>query len=479
MANNQLNKQCQALAAAGLSSQIYYPADANYIAREASYWAANAPLSPLCIVQPRNTAEVQKVVKAIAGSSGNFTVRSGGHGHWRGASDIHNGVTIDLGLFTDVTVDKKTMIASIGPGPNWATVFKTLEAQGAMVAGGRDGGVGIGGFLTGGGNSYYTGMQGFGADNVVNFEVVLADGRVVNANAKTNSDLWKALKGGSGNFGIVTRFDMQAFTAVPLWGGLSAAERKYGDTIITELINFTNNNAKNPEDALIVNFTYNPGMFTEIVVAMVTVDVKGAVAPPAFEQIAKVPTVLADLTTRSMSNIATSYLLAPGSQNVWYSLTFRADRDIVSHIAALHDEMVAKLLTVLPAADFTTQCLFQPIPAYIAQDRSNAKGGNVLGLDAVKDNALLWLITAAVQTEEQLAIITPYISELSAASNAYAKAKGGAVDWVYLNYADGSQNPLASYGAKNVKFMKDVAKKYDPKAIFQNKVTGICVDYGF
>lgn len=314
MANKDLNEQCQALVAAGLSSQIYYPEDANYIAREASYWSANAPLSPLCIVQPRNTAEVQKVVKAIAGSSGNFTVRSGGHGHWRGASDIHDGVTIDLGLFTKVTVNSKSMVASIEPGPNWATVFKTLEGLGAMVAGGRDGGVGVGGFLTGGGNSYYTGMQGFGCDSVVNFEVVLADGSVVNANATSNADLWKALKGGSGNFGIVTRFDMQAFPAVPLWGGLSAAERKHGDTLITELINFSNNNFRNPEDAFIINFTYNPSMFTEVVIAMVTVDVKGKVAPPAFSQIAKVPTILSDLSTRSMSNIATSYILAPGSQ---------------------------------------------------------------------------------------------------------------------------------------------------------------------
>ena len=95
-----------------------------------------------------------------------------------------------------------------------------------------------------------------------------------------------------------------------------------------------------------------------------------------------------------------------------------------------------------------------------------------MGLDDVKDNALLWLLTAAVKTEEQLAIVTPYLSQMSASANAYARAKGSKADWVYLNYADGSQNPLASYGPKNVKFMKDVAKKYDPKAVFQNKVTG-------
>jgi hypothetical protein len=150
----------------------------------------------------------------------------------------------------------------------------------------------------------------------------------------------------------------------------------------------------------------------------------------------------------------------------------RADTDIVAYIVKKHDEMVDKLLTLIPASDFTTQCLWQPIPTYIAKERSNATGGNVMGLDSVDDNALLWLITAAVQTAEQLAIVTPYISGLSADAEKYAQANGGHVDWIYLNYADPTQNPLASYGAENVAFMKAVSKKYDPNFIFQNKVTG-------
>jgi hypothetical protein len=150
----------------------------------------------------------------------------------------------------------------------------------------------------------------------------------------------------------------------------------------------------------------------------------------------------------------------------------RNDADIVAYIAKKHDEMVAKLITLIPASDLITQCLWQPVPSYIAKEHSAAAGGNMMGLDSLNDNALLWLITAAVQTPEQLAIVTPYISGLSAAAEEYAQAKGGHVDWVYLNYADPSQNPLASYGAKNVAFMKDVSKKYDPNSIFQNKVTG-------
>lgn len=175
----------------------------------------------------------------------------------------------------NATYNPTTNLASIQPGPNWGDVYNALAAQGVVVAGGRDAGVGIGGFLTGGGNSYYSGRMGFGCDSVVNFEVVLADGSIINANKTSNADLWKALKGGSGNFGIVTRFDMTAIPSVPLWGGLRASNRTQGDNITTALVNFTNSNSKNPEDAFIINFTYNPSLFTEVVVAQVIVDTSG------------------------------------------------------------------------------------------------------------------------------------------------------------------------------------------------------------
>lgn len=153
------------------------------------------------------------------------------------------------------TYNADTTLASIQPGPKWGSVFATLEAQGVAVAGGRDANVGIAGFLTGGGNSYYTARYGMACDTVVNYEVVLANGSIVNANASSNADLFKALKGGSGNFGIVTRFDMQAFSTTGIWGGMRVAAREYGDTLITELINFTNNQQSTPADAFIVRLS--------------------------------------------------------------------------------------------------------------------------------------------------------------------------------------------------------------------------------
>lgn len=103
-----------------------------------------------------------------------------------------------------------------------------------MVAGGRERDVAVAGFLLGGGTSLYTCRAGFGCDQVVNFEVVLADGRIVQANRDEHVDLFKVLKGGGNNFGIVTRFDIQAFSASP--NGIWDAVMTYPSEAIDELL---------------------------------------------------------------------------------------------------------------------------------------------------------------------------------------------------------------------------------------------------
>jgi FAD/FMN-containing dehydrogenase len=75
-----------------------------------------------------------------------------------------------------VTLDKNASVASIQPGARWVDVYSALDPEGYTVPGGRAGGVGVAGFLTGGGNSFYTARKGFACDNVKNFEVVTASG---------------------------------------------------------------------------------------------------------------------------------------------------------------------------------------------------------------------------------------------------------------------------------------------------------------
>ncbi|KAF1953113.1 FAD-binding domain-containing protein [Byssothecium circinans] len=461
--------QCDQLLAAGLQDLVLLRDSAAYVDREASYWATNAALHPECIVQPRSTADVSRVVKILAKSSGLAALRSGGHTQWTGSNDISNGVTIDLGRMKNVTYNAQTKLASVQPGPRWGDVYETLLGYGVCVVGGRDGNVGIGGYLTGGGNSYYTGRYGWGIDNVANFEVVLADGSIVNANPKSHSDLFKALKGGSGNFGIVTRFDLYTFPAKDVWGGIRAAARDQGDALAQAMVDFTNTNNKNPEAAFIINYTFNPGSSSDILVAHVVIDTDGVVNAPAFAKVQQIPVILNDVKNRSMANMANSYLLPGDEQQVWFSLSFKNDVRVIKKAGLLHDELVEELKTVIPSGSFSTQCLFQPVPTFFTE-RSLQRGGNVLGLDNEKQNALMWLITGATKTVEHQAIMREKLTTFYNDLNAYATSLGLGVAWQHLNYADQTQDPLKSYGAKNIAFIRKVAATYDPSQVFQKKV---------
>jgi hypothetical protein len=146
----------------------------------------------------------------------------------------------------------------------------------------------------------------------------------------------------------------------------------------------------------------------------------------------------------------------------------------VSHAAHEHEGLVGRLKVRILDGDFITQCLFQPLPAIFAQQAiESGGGGNVLGLERQSENALLWLAAIMVRTPEQEKF-------------AYEEAQGwvqrvrefaatipeGNQEWEYLNYADGSQDPLASYGPANAQKLREVSGKYDPQQVFQRLARG-------
>ncbi|KAJ8060841.1 hypothetical protein OCU04_009925 [Sclerotinia nivalis] len=110
----------------------------------------------------------------------------------------------------EAKVNEEKTLVSIGGGAKWGEVYPILYDLGTATSGGRVANVGVGGMTTGG-ISFFSAREGLVCDNVVNYEIVLADGKIVNANQSDNHDLWKALKGGSNNFGIVTRFNIRTF----------------------------------------------------------------------------------------------------------------------------------------------------------------------------------------------------------------------------------------------------------------------------
>lgn len=208
-----------------LPEQVYRPRTTRYQQLLALSFAGQArDDAAACIVQPYNTAQVSAIVKILRklydqGREARFAIRSGGHATSAGHSTIMSGVLIDMGLFNDLTIadDRQTVI--IGVGMKWGQVYQRLDRAGLRVAGGRAADVGVGGFILGGGISWLSPRVGLACDNIVRYEIVLANGTITEATASHHAGLFRSLKGGSSNFGIVTRITAKAFDGGAIWGG--------------------------------------------------------------------------------------------------------------------------------------------------------------------------------------------------------------------------------------------------------------------
>lgn len=288
-----------------------YPGESAYEASLASYFDGKSRLTPSCIAQPTTAEEVSAIVKIFTTTSAvepcRFAVRSGGHTPIPGSNNVDNGVTIDLLHMNSTTYNPDTKFASIFPAARWGSVYQTLEPLGRMVPGGRGSTVGVGGFLLGGGISHYAPRFGLSCDNVVNFQVVLSDGRILNTNQTSNPDLFTALKGGSSNFGIVTRYDMATFPSEDLWGGIVTYPASTADQHFKALVNFGTNPKRDANAALIVFQGYSTASPTDVVRAAFDYT-KPVVRPDAYNEFFAITNNISDTTKiQPMSAVAAEF----------------------------------------------------------------------------------------------------------------------------------------------------------------------------
>ncbi|KAF7563384.1 hypothetical protein G7046_g712 [Stylonectria norvegica] len=459
---------CSALAAIPkLKGKVYVPETTQYEHRLQTYYSANAALAPWCMVLPESTGDVSLVAKAIDRNKCPFGIRSGAHSAWKGSNGIHDGITIDLSYMNTTTYDTTTKIASIQPGSNWGLVYEALNKYGVTAVGGRASVVGVGGFTTGGGYSFHSNARGFACDAVANFEVVLADGKIVNANKTNNPDLWKALKGGSGNFAFVTRIDQYAVESNKLWGGFVNYDLSQKDAVFKSYIEFVKDMDKDLASQLIVSVQYDG---TKRLLLSVLSNSDAVAAAPAFDSLLSIPSVSTTLSTGNISDLVPQFTgpTPLGLYANWMTGQTTNDIRVMNFLNQKHIEYVDKMKAAAPGSDFSVLVQFQPVTSSMVA-HSVASGGNVLGLqDLVADGpTLMWLIAVTVDTAANQEKIAPLTLEFRDSVNKYATKIGANKNWQYLNYALGDQTPIKLYGSESVRFLKATSQKYDPKGMFQ------------
>jgi FAD/FMN-containing dehydrogenase len=197
---------------ASLARTAVEPGDRSYGSVRSTYVRGG---SPGLVLRPEGVDEVVDALGYARTQDVPLAVRSGGHGIG-GRSTNDGGIVIDLGALHAVDVVDGGPRVRLGPGARWGQVAEALAPHGLALTSGDSGDVGIGGLVTAGGIGFLARSSGLTIDHVVAADVVLADGRVVRADAETNPDLFWALRGAGGNFGIVTAFELEANELPPV-----------------------------------------------------------------------------------------------------------------------------------------------------------------------------------------------------------------------------------------------------------------------
>jgi FAD/FMN-containing dehydrogenase len=195
---------------------IIEPGGAEYESASRSVLASGHPAH---VLRPASVADVRAGVRFAARSGLVLSVRGGGHG-FAGFGTNDGGVVIDLSQLADVEIiDKERHLVRIGGGATWGQVAAALAPHGLAISSGDTKSVGVGGLTLAGGIGWKVRKYGLALDNVAAAELVTARGEVVRASAEENPELFWAIRGGGGNFGIVTAFEFAAHPTTDVFFG--------------------------------------------------------------------------------------------------------------------------------------------------------------------------------------------------------------------------------------------------------------------
>ncbi|EAW14270.1 FAD-binding oxidoreductase [Aspergillus clavatus NRRL 1] len=469
---HQASNGCRALIGS-LADATFHTSDVVYAYETQNFWSSTEIMSPGCVFRPQSTSQLADGLQKLVQANAQFAVRGGGHMGIRGSNNIDDGVLIVLSNLTTMALSQDHSVLSLGPSYCWIDVYEYLELYGLAVAGGRLGPVGVPGLLLAGGISFYGNQVGWACDNVINYEVVLADGSVANANKTSHPDLFWALKGGSSNFGIVTRFDLQTIQSPKIWAGTHTVAAEHVDRFLQAVATYAAN-ISDPKSHIVPALVPGDSLLASVILFY---DSEGVAYPNIFNPFTDIPAVSSTLAFKTLAEFATELgaMVVPGINDVFAGTVVGTTyADLLRGITIINQTFFAglpKLYAQIPAANISTiQLDWQPIGAsWMAA--TAARGGNALGLDASKvylcyAEVVEWIGSAYDE------IVAAWIEETTYRINNATRAAGLYDPFNYMGDAAGFQSVFPGYGAENLEKLRVVAQRYDPHSVFQTLMPG-------
>ena len=403
---------------------------------------------PSLIARCQTASEVAAAVGAARDSGLEISVRGGGH-NVAGKAVTDGGLMIDLSLMKDVLIDATALTITAGGGVTWGELNTAAHEHGLATTGGVISTTGVAGLTLGGGLGWMMGKYGMAVDNLVGAEVVLASGEIVQASAETDPDLFWAIRGGGGNFGVVTSFTFRAYRLSTVLGGvavhpLPAARdalkffRDFTTSLPDELTVFAA--LRHAPDGSGMKLCGIPICHVSEDEAQAEQDVKAIreFGPPVMDMIERMP--------YPVINTALDDAFPKGGLNYWKSAFF----------SELSDDAIDNLVTAFEATP-TTECFLVVEHFHGAVTRVDvtatafphrSSGYNLLIISQWSDPA---------QTGEGIAW----------ARETYDALRPHMAEAAYVNYLDDDDDNRvrAAYGP-NYNRLRDLKQRYDPENVF-------------
>jgi len=476
---------CSTIEAVAPSVDVKYRFEPSYTSTNLEYWSTTCvALKPSCIIYPSSAREVSAVLGVLRSSDPEpFAIKSGGHNPNNYFSSVEGGPLISTEKLNDVILDPETGIVRFGPGLRWDELADKLDGSGWSVVGGRIGNVGVGGYMLGGGLSFMSQEYGWAANSVLEFELVVANGTVIKASEDRNPDLFRALKGGGNNFGIVTSFRVQAYRQGEVYGGVMVFPRSK-DTDAKMLKAIQDFTVYNDDDKAAVIPTQERSGYGLVDTWIVFMFYDGPSPPETvFKNFTDIKHIVDARKTRNFAEFVknNNWAVLKGQGYVIGTETLPLPEDPSSDLAAtmlpeIHEHWRNVSKQVDPVTGVIASIAYQPFPKRIAQV-AREKGGDLMDFDDDVDRIIIELnySFAIKNDQEQIG---------DALEETYTGVRERVLAWqeegqlpdtfspLFMNDAFYRQDYFARLRPEYAELAKSLAEELDPNGLFRERTGG-------
>lgn len=418
------------------------PTDPRYV-NACSVFNALSRARPELVVQPADAGDVATALGYARAEGLPVSVRGGGHsvaGHAVGDGAL----ALDLRRLSGASVDPKARRVRAGGGATWRTVDPACQLHGLALPGGTFDATGVGGLTLGGGIGYLLGAFGLTLDNLAAAEVVTPSGGTVVASEEDHRDLFWALRGGGGNFGVVTAFEFQLHPVALVFGGTL----DYVATDVSELLRRVRELLDAAPDDFVCLVDANRSGVRVYVCSLGSPSAGSTLLSRHLGRLVPVVDAVGEIPYLTLQRLTGE--LRFGGRHYWKGHFLRELPDEVVDLAAVH--------LLRPEAAQST-ILFEPLRGAV---RTEPADGTAFG-----QRHAAWNVSALGIWSDPAddAAVTAWARSFAAALEPHSTTGGG-----YLNYG-APDEPLdrvaAAYGDETFARLREVKRRYDPQNLLR------------